>query len=211
MWRFWLIISLFMLAVPLIPFAVFGELPGESWVEHPSSIYVFFMGIILLGSDIFLPIPSSLIAVFLGARLGLGSGALAIFLGLNLGTTVGYYAGWHLGYPLVARYTSQEHRKIFQQLESRYSYLALAMLRAVPVVAEASVLGAGAARFRPRLVLVTLFVANTSLAVLYAGFGSASQGASVSPLLFLGGIGVPAFGIVVIYVALRLIYRYRRQ
>lgn len=196
-----------MLAVPVISFAIFGEFPGESWVEHPSTIYVFFISVILLGSDIFLPLPSSLICVFLGARLGMGFGALAIFLGLNLGTIIGYYAGWYLGYRLVYLYTSQERRNLFQKLENRYSYLALAMVRAVPVLAEASVLGAGAARLKPRSTLGTLFVANTALAVLYAGFGNASR-ETYSPLwLFLGGIGIPAIGIIVTYAAMRLKHR----
>lgn len=210
MWKFWLSFFLFTLAVPLIPYAIFGELPGESWVEHPNPVYVFFISVILLGSDVFLPIPSSLVAVFLGARLGPVFGALAIFLGLNIGTAVGYYAGRRFGYPLVARYTSHGRREILQKLESRYSYLALAMVRSVPVLAEASVLGAGAAGFKPRPVLATLFVANTCLAMLYAGFGSASRDASSPFLLFLGGIGLPALGISVTYAAFRMASRSKR-
>jgi hypothetical protein len=58
-WRFWIGFILFILVIPLIPFAVSGELPGESWVEHPNSFYVFCVGIIVLGGDILLPIPSS--------------------------------------------------------------------------------------------------------------------------------------------------------
>ncbi|MCI0528343.1 MAG: VTT domain-containing protein, partial [Nitrospira sp.] len=191
---------------PLIPFALLGELPGESWLNHPSSVYVFFMGIALLSSDIFLPIPSSLISVFLGARLGLWGGALAILLGLNLGIALGYYAGWYFGYPLVRRYASETQREIINHLENRFSYLALAMLRVVPVLAEASVLGAGAARFKPRPVFLTLLISNLSLALLYASIGSVSQGISSPALLFLGGIGIPTASVLIVYAVHRWLY-----
>ena len=200
MWKFWLGFILFIAAVPLIPFALLGELPGESWLEHPNSTYVFFMGIVLLGSDIFLPVPSSLVAVFLGARLGLELGALAIALGLTLGTTIGYYSGWYLGYPLVRRTTSEKQRQVIHELESQFSYFALVLVRAVPVLAEASVLAAGAARFRSRPVFGSLLIANMSLALLYAGFGSISQDVSSPSLLFWGGIGVPVCGFLIIYI-----------
>ena len=200
MWKFWLNFILFILAVPLIPFAILGELPGDSWVEHPNPLYVFVMGVILLGSDVFLPIPSSVLAVFLGARLGLGVGVLAIALGLNLGTAIGYGAGWYWGYPLVRRFVSEEQRDTIQNLENRFSYLALAMVRAVPVLAEASVLAAGAARFKFRPTCLALLIANFSLAFLYAGFGSIGQEIASPFLLLLGGIGVPACGILIVFI-----------
>ncbi len=73
-WKFALSFALIVMAIPLAPFALFGELPGETWVEHPDAAYVFGTGILLLAADVFLPVPSSVVAVFLGARLGLGGG-----------------------------------------------------------------------------------------------------------------------------------------
>ena len=210
MWRFWLGFILFILAVPLIPFIVFGELPGESWVEHPSSTYVFFIGIIVLGSDIFLPIPSSLIAVFLGARLGFQLGVLAIALGLTLSSTVGYYSGWYFGYPLVNRYVSEKQRQIVSALENKFSYLALAMLRSVPVLAEASILGAGAARLKTGPIFLTVLFANLSLALVYAFFGSAGQESSSPTLLFWGGIIAPTIGFLISYFTYRWTYATKR-
>lgn len=204
MWKFWLGFALFIAAVPLIPFALLGELPGETWLEHPNSVYVFLIGIVLLGCDIFLPVPSSLVAVFLGARLGFEFGSLAIVLGLTLGTTIGYYSGWYLGYPLVRKYTSEKQRQVLNELENQFSYFALVLVRAVPVLAEASVLAAGAARFRSRPVFIILLIANLSLALLYASFGSISQEVSSPALLFWGGIGVPVFCFLIILLLRRL-------
>jgi uncharacterized membrane protein YdjX (TVP38/TMEM64 family) len=197
-WKYWLSFFLFIFAVPIIPFTAFGELPGETWIENPSSTYVFLVGTLLLGGDILLPIPSSLIAVFLGARLGVTAGAVATFIGLSLSGVIGYYTGWYLGYPLVSSYTSKKSRNIAEFLEARYGYVAPALLRSVPILAEAAILAAGAARIKPQPVLITLSVANAGLALLYAGLGDAGQ--SSSPvLLFFGGVGVPAAGIVLIY------------
>lgn len=210
MWRFWLSVFLFIFAVPLIPFAIFGELPGDSWIENPNSSYVFLVGIILLTSDVFLPIPSSLIAVFMGARLGAVVGALGITLGLGLGSTIGYYAGWYLGNPLIMRYVHEEQRKVIRSLETQFSYLALAMLRAVPVLAEASVLLAGTVRFKSRQALVTLWAANMGLSILYATFGSESQGRSSALWLFLGAIGVPMCAVLTIYFASRVMHVLKR-
>ena len=79
-----------------------------------------------------------------------------------------------------------------------HGYVAPALLRSVPILAEAAILAAGTARFKPQPVLITLSVANAGLALLYAGWSDAGQ--SSSPvLLFLGGVGVPTVSIGLIY------------
>lgn len=202
-WAFWLRFLLIPLAVPLIPFAVFGELPGDMWVEHPDPLAVFVLGVAVLGGDVFLPIPSSFISVFLGARLGFGWGALAITVGMTVGVLVGYGLGRWFGSPLVRRHTSEGQRAVLETLESRYSYLALAGLRAVPVLAEASILSAGVAQLHLRRVLIVLTAANVSLALLYAAIGSAGQGAASPTMLLVGEVGLPVLAAVAAY----LVYR----
>lgn len=199
------------MAIPLVPFALFGELPGETWVEHPGDAYVFGTGVLLLAGDIFLPVPSSVVAVFLGARLGMGGGALAIMLGLNLGTVLGYAAGWYAGYPLVSRYASPAQRDFVYKLEGRLGYLALATIRSVPVLSEASVLAAGAARWSPRPVLIILIVANGCLAMVYAFFGAASLAGSSASLLFIGGVGVPVLGVLFTLLAHQALEAFRNR
>jgi membrane protein DedA with SNARE-associated domain len=195
LWKFVLSFVLIVMAVPLVPFALFGGLPGETWVEHPDAAYVFCMGVLLLAGDIFLPVPSSVVAVFVGAKLGLVGGALAVILGLNLGTVLGYMAGWYAGYPLVSRYASPAQRDFIHELQGRLGYLALATMRSVPVLGEASVLAAGAARWSPRPILTILIVANGGLAMVYAFFGATGLAESSPSLLLIGGVGVPVLGV----------------
>ena len=183
------------MAVPLIPFALLGELPGELWLEHPSAWVVFLLGVVLLGSDFVLPIPASIVAVFLGAQLGIGLGFVAIAMGLCLSTTLAFLLGWYLGYPFVARFVSSRQLQSLRAMDNQFSYLALAMMRSVPVFSEASVLAAGAARLNRFSALVTIAIANLGLALLYAGFGAYSQALSSPLLLFVGGIGVPTVSI----------------
>lgn len=69
----WFILA--MLAVPLVPFAVLSELPGVAWAADSDPAVEFALGVALLAADVFLPVPPSVLAVSLGARLGCGAGA----------------------------------------------------------------------------------------------------------------------------------------
>lgn len=205
MWQFVLKFMMVILAVPLLPFAIFGELSGDDWIGDASRTYVFCVGILLLASDTFLPIPSSLVAISMGVKLGFGFGSVAIALGLNLGTMVGYYSGWILGYPIVKRYASKTQRDYIKRFENRLGYALLVVLRSVPVLSETSVLAAGAARWTPKKTLVILFITNICLSCVYAWFGSFAFLYDSPEYLIAGGIGVPAVGVLVVVLLYRLI------
>lgn len=203
-WRFFGGFVLLVLMVPLIPFAILGELPGDSWVEHPRPEYVFVLGVLVLTADVFLPVPSSLIAVFLGARLGPLWGTLAIMAGLNLGAAVGYCAGRCAGSPLLGRFASGAQLESLRSLEGRLGYVGLAMARSVPVLSEASVLAAGAARWSVRRLWLLLLTANACLALVYGLFGATGASRSSPAWLFAGGIVVPAIGVSIVLLGRRL-------
>lgn len=186
------------LAVPLIPFALFGEVDGMKWIEGTSGIVMFVYGAALLAGDIILPLPSSLIAVFLGAKLGLASGALSIFLGLMAGSLIGYAMGWTVGRKVMDRMISKQSQEVYTRMESRLSYWALALCRSVPLLAEASVIAAGVARLDVRKTLPMLIMSNLGLAILYSTFGFFGNQQSSPWLLFAGGILVPGCGVLVL-------------
>jgi hypothetical protein len=64
----------------------------------------------------------------------------------------------------------------------------------VPVLAEASILGAGPATLKTKPFFLMVSIANLSLAQTYAFFGCAGQQSSDPALLFWGGIIVPTIG-----------------
>ena len=201
--RFWLALAAGALAIPLLPFAILGDLPGPEWLEgHPT--YTFVVGVFLLGSDILLPIPSSLVAVALGAKLGPWPGALAVFLGLSSAALIGYLLGWHIGYRAVSAFASPRQLRAMDELERGSSYFVLALCRSVPVLAEASVVAAGAARLPARPVLTTVLAANCLLAILYCWLGAMAVEERSPALLLIGGILVPGFGFLLIQALMRI-------
>ena len=83
------------LLVPIIPFAIIGEMPGERWLsatDENAWLFGLTGGALLLG-DIVLPLPSSIVGTLLGARLGLAPGFLIALAGLTAGHIAGYFLG----------------------------------------------------------------------------------------------------------------------
>ena len=80
------------LLVPILPFVIIGELPGEQWLSSADEDALLFglTGSGLLMLDIALPVPSSIIGTLLGARLGFWPGLVATWTGLLAGNMLGY-------------------------------------------------------------------------------------------------------------------------
>ena len=197
--KFWITAILFLLAIPIIPFALFGDLIDVRALEHPSLYYVFFIGILLLGSDILAPLPSSLIAVFMGVKLGFVYATLAIFLGLMLGSVLGFLLGWYPANYFFKKMLPSDQQASIKTLEHRISYWALVLCRSVPILAESSVIAAGAARLQPVKTMLVLGLTNLCLAMVYAFFGVWGGLDSNPAILFCGGILIPAMGIVLLF------------
>jgi len=124
------------LLVPLVPFLVVGELPGERWLSQADDNALAFAltGSGLLALDIALPVPSSLVGTALGARLGFWAGLLCCWLGLMAGNVVGYVSGHLFPHRLATPLAAEPMDAI------------LFLSRPVPVIAEAAVIAAGATR-----------------------------------------------------------------
>jgi uncharacterized membrane protein YdjX (TVP38/TMEM64 family) len=124
--------------VPLVPFFIIGEMPGERWLsaadEHAGLFALAGAG--LLAIDIFLPVPSSIVGTMLGARLGLLPGFAATFVGLMAGQVLAYAGSrWLL-------------RREQSDLPPAPTLMAIFLSRPVPVLAEAMALAAGASNLR---------------------------------------------------------------
>jgi uncharacterized membrane protein YdjX (TVP38/TMEM64 family) len=151
------------LLIPIIPFAVLGELPGERWLSaHDDNALRFAaLGAGLLAFDVLLPIPSSIVGSLLGARLGFGGGFAAVLLGLCLGNVVGYWLG---------RLVPQ---RFAPELPRTPSFVVLFLSRPVPVLAEAAVIAAGVARLSFARAFLSTVLGNAIYAALLAASGAA--------------------------------------
>ena len=94
------------LAIPIVPFVLFGpqlEAALQAWQQHPPAAWLVALAVIaLLATDIFLPIPSSLVSTLAGWQLGALGGALAAWTGMSLGAIIGFALAKRWGQPLVA-------------------------------------------------------------------------------------------------------------
>ena len=172
------------LLIPLVPFAVVGELPGEQWLSATGNSALMFglTGSALLAADVLLPIPSSIVGTLLGARLGFIPGWACVWLGLVVGNLAGYVAGRLF----LARLVSG--------CPQTPTSLVLFVSRPVPVLAEAVTFAAGAVQM-PLMPFLGISAAGSGLyALALAGNGAALlPDALIGPGLVLP-MAVPALG-----------------
>jgi membrane protein DedA with SNARE-associated domain len=183
------LIILLALAVPILPFALIGELPGERWLSATDNNAVVFglTGAALLAGDVLLPIPSSLLGSLLGARLGFFPGFVCAWFGMFTGNVAGYWAGrWLFG-------------RLAVRLPETPSLAVLFLSRPVPVLAEAMTIPAGAARMNFAHFCMACGAGNALYAAALAG-----NGAALLPDALLGpGLVLPMLLPVVAWLAWR--------
>ncbi|MBK1702989.1 hypothetical protein [Halochromatium glycolicum] len=172
------------LLIPIIPFVVIGELPGERWLSRADDNALLFgvAGAGLLAGDVLLPVPSSIIGTLLGARLGLIAGLLWCWSGLMLGNLIGYGTGRLLLGGLGERLP-------------RAPTLALLFLsRPVPVLAEAATFTAGAERLAMVPFIAICGAGNLVYALALTGSGAALLPAGLAGPGLIVPLAVPALG-----------------
>ena len=182
----WIVVVVLLFAAILIPFAIWGE-ALEQWVatvrwSGMSTGLAAVLGAALLAADIVLPIPSSVIGTMLGSVLGAWLGTLVGAAGLTAGCVVGYAIGWLLG---------AEHSHRAAAWIERYGIAALVLCRAVPVLAEASIIMAGALRLAPVRAFTATALANVGISAVYATLGATATDASGFLLALVLAVAFP--------------------
>lgn len=172
--------ALAILALVLVPFAVAGErleamalgaMDGAQGQVALASVVVAS-----LAADVVLPVPSSLVATAAGAMLGWLPGALAATLGMLAGGLVGHRLGAVARGRLAARLVPAADMAWLEGVVARHGALAVAALRPIPVLAEASVIVAGAAGMPMRRFLPACLLSSLGVALAHAGAGAWAVG-----------------------------------
>jgi uncharacterized membrane protein YdjX (TVP38/TMEM64 family) len=193
------------LAVPIVPFLLFGEqieTALSAWrASGQSPAIVAAVVIALLATDIFLPIPSSLVSTLAGWELGAPLGAAAAWAGMSLGAIVGFALARWFGPPLVAWLTRSDDLDRTRRLAERFGPALLVLGRGVPVLAEATVLLVGMHGLSWRRFLPPVLLSNLGLAIAYAGFGQFAEQHHWLPLALGISVALP----VLMVAALRVI------
>ena len=193
--RSWIILSVVLLALILGPFFLF-EARMNAWVESlltpEASKGAIAVGIAsVLASDVFLPVPSSIVSTAAGALLGFAAGVAVSTAGMTAGCMLGYLCGQKFGVPLVRRMVRERDLEEVTARFRRGADWALATMRPVPVLAEASALVAGVAGVPfGRFVGVTA-LANAGISTVYCAAGAKALDTGSFLIAFAASIALP--------------------
>jgi uncharacterized membrane protein YdjX (TVP38/TMEM64 family) len=188
-----------LLAAILVPFFLFGEgleAAARRFLEaHPPGWQVALVLGGLLAGDIVLPVPSSLVNTAAGALLGFWRGTATAWAGMMVACGLGYQLGARAGEAALRRMVGEAEVARLARLAERHGHWFLLIFRAVPVLAEASVVFAGASRMSRRSFFTVSALANLGVSATYAAVGASAARAGSFLLLFAGMVLLPAFAL----------------
>ncbi|WP_404421352.1 VTT domain-containing protein [Nibricoccus sp. IMCC34717] len=167
-----------MLALILVPFALLGggierfvaTLQGRPLGGAEGAMLVVGS----LTADAVLPVPSSVVLVWSGKKLGTAAGAAAGTTGLVGGGMFAWWLGRLAARGRCTRLISDEQRTQLDRVFARWGGLTLALTRAIPVIAEAAAFLAGLAGVPAHRSLTSLVLGSAPVALAYAVSGAAS-------------------------------------
>ena len=190
----WLVVSLLLATLILVPFFLFESYFNELGVRiaagEVSPLWATLAISGLLGSDVVLPIPSSVVSAAAGMLLGLVRGTVVIWVGMTVSCLVGHAIGARSA-EAARRFVGEEGLRRAANLAARYGNVTLAVCRPVPVLAEASVIFAGVMHMPLSRFLVICGWSNLGVAVGYAALGAYSMRVDSFLLAFAGALLVP--------------------
>jgi uncharacterized membrane protein YdjX (TVP38/TMEM64 family) len=129
----------------------------------------------LLASDVFLPVPSSLVMVLSGAAFGVIRGALIALAGSVLGEWLGFELVRRYGRRFAVRLVGEEDLVRFNRFFERHGAVAVVVTRPLPVVMETISVVAGLSRMRRAEFLIASILGTAPIVFVYAYAGAYSR------------------------------------
>lgn len=192
--RLLLVLSLAAVAVPLVPFVLFGarlDALVAGWLEpRPAPAALAALEVAVLAADLVLPVPSSMVATLGGAELGVAAGTACAFLGLSAGSLAGWWAGRAAGAQALDRLEPSDQRDLQRSLD-RLGPLFVVLTRPLPLVAEAGSLLAGGSGMPLRDFAPAAAAGNLVIAVVWSAAGALGRSAESLPLAVVWSLVVP--------------------
>jgi membrane protein DedA with SNARE-associated domain len=188
-----LVLIVLAMLVPLLPFLAWADrINGwyKQFEQHrPPALVTTALVIGSLATDIFLPIPSSVVSTLAGKQLGTLGATLASFVGMSLGAVIGFAIARRWGRGFARWFAKDEDLARMEELSLKLGPTVLVVTRAVPILAEAGVLLMGVNRLPWQQFLPPVLLANLGLSLVYAVSGEnlsfvyAMAGAIALPVL----------------------------
>jgi uncharacterized membrane protein YdjX (TVP38/TMEM64 family) len=179
--RIWLLV-LAVLLVPILPWIVLGprlELWAAGMVSGDnasalSRVLLGALGVGLLASDSFLPIPSTLVMSALGLAFGTLVGGAAAAIGVFLSGAIAYWVCRRWGVGMARRIAGEKGMARVETAMHRQGVLLIAATRSVPVVQEATACLAGVTRMPAKLFFTALAAGCVPTGFAYAAIGASA-------------------------------------
>jgi uncharacterized membrane protein YdjX (TVP38/TMEM64 family) len=195
----WATFCALLLAFVLVPFALFGAdldaVTQRYLAARPPAWQVALVLGGLLAGDILLPVPSSLVSTAAGGLLGFWGGLATNWAGMMLACTVGHGLGARAGTSALRRMAGEAEVERLARAYERLGPWFLLVFRAVPVLAEASVVFAGTSRMPRRSFLTVCALSNLGVAATYAALGATAAELESSLVLFAGMVLMPGLAL----------------
>ncbi|MFP2924470.1 VTT domain-containing protein [Pyxidicoccus sp. 3LG] len=195
----WLRLGSPLLLALLVPFALFGAdvdaLAQRFLSAHPPAWQVALVLGGLLAGDILLPVPSSLAATAAGGLLGFAGGLATNWVGMMVACAVGYGVGTRAGAAALRRMAGDSELERLARTSEKLGPWFLLVFRAVPVLAEASVVFAGTSRMSFRRFFTVCALSNLGVSATYAALGATAAELESFLVLFAGMVLVPGLAL----------------
>lgn len=160
-----------LVAAIIVPFLLWGEeierLAPQLLSSADTRLLVAGVGIMLLVTDLALPIPSSVVSISLCLLLGPVSGALAVAVGMLGGFLCGYGLGRLLPSTALRRWVGPELWDAVSRRAAESGALWIMVSRPVPVLAEATAVISGSLRVPLRSALPAALLSSAVVAGCY--------------------------------------------
>lgn len=194
------------LTIPVIPFLLWNNILEQAvniWKEQAQlkPYQIILMTVILLTTDLVLPIPSSIVSVFTSHELsrlitpswfGLILAVLTVWLGMTLAALTAWMLGKLGGRKLALRMAGEKDFSTLNALSEKYGAYILVLLRAVPVFAEASVLVLAVTEVHFWHVFFwPVALSNLGIALVFCTLGTQDNGLPLW-MVFLASVLIPA-------------------
>lgn len=150
------------------------EAAARHWIERPGPASAYAI-VVLLASDIAIPVPSSIVMVLSGAVFGVVQGTLLSLAGSMAGAWIGFEVARRLGRPTCVRLVGDATLGELETFFARHGVVAVVVTRALPIAMEATSIVAGLSRMGRLRFLAAALVGTAPVACAYAYAGALSQ------------------------------------
>jgi len=196
----WALLWLILLAALLAPFLLWedrlSELAGRLAAASRPAWLASTLLAGLLALDVLLPVPSSVVSTALGALLGFWKGAAVCWCGMTAGCLLGYALGSRAARRAARSLVGERELERVSRASERFGPWMILLFRAVPVLAEASVIFAGIAGMAPARFLLVALSSNLGISLAYAGVGAFSARVESFLLAFAGSLLAPLLALI---------------